>query len=188
MPQYVMQAVNGLDAAEFAAVWEEGKAAVLNNMPWAAMGKESLTEQEKLVFFYGLYTMYFGRPNGIVWKSALDGKTVAINAGVIEGDMIHWELALIGVDQNGGHSWFKADWATVARDAFWDSVGVEGWKMKIYDESSVNTIARYYEQNESDELAKGDSITRSDPAEKGKQPGMDSVFQIDVRRSSANKP
>lgn len=167
MPDYKTSLVTTFDTAEFDALWAEGKRTVLANFPFHLFAN-CKTEPEKYAFFLGIYSKFM--TEGIVWKSVLDGKTVAINAGRIiddpkKGRLIEWNAALLGYQPDGTRAWLTADWATVERDRFWAELGVKGWRQLVFDKDNSNGIVRHYKQNKATEEAKGDKVEMTDPKE-----------------------
>lgn len=176
---YLIEKTDSLDVKDLMSLWDVASHSVLRNYPfhfWPALK----TDEEKRDHFFQSFFHFLEKPDGIVWKSVLDDKIVAINAGTITDKMIHWELSIIGYDENGRRDWLSAEWATEVRNAFWKKCKVVGWKMKVVA-SPENTILRYYENNKEAEAGKGDAIEIVAPVnDKPYLPNLDSLREIDI--------
>lgn len=165
MPDYKTNLISEFNENEFDTLWEEGKHTVLHNFPFH-LWPQLRTENQKRDHFKNLYLHFLSA--GILWKSTLDGKTVALNGGRIiddpkKGRLIEWNVALLGYQPDGTRAWLVADWATAERDRFWAEIGVNGWRQKIVDLDGTNGIARHYKNNKNVEESKGNKIEMTDP-------------------------
>lgn len=176
--KYSIEKIESIDINDLLLLWSVAGHTVLLNYPFH-FWPHLKTDDEKRDHFFNGYFSLLNKPNGIVWKSTLNDKIVAINAGTVVDRIIHWELSIIGYDENGRRDWLTADWATTERNAFWERCGVDGWKMKVVS-SPQNTIVRYFEDNMIVERDKGDNIQVNEPNAANPLPFLRSLQEIDV--------
>lgn len=119
----------------FDRLWSQSKDILdSGTFPWH-LWPDVQTNEQKKAHIRKSFDYFLAK--GIVWEVQNGGLTVMYCGGRFAGDLILWELAITGLSAMSERGWMYQPSYAIARDAFWDEVGVRGWVINTPKDKAV---------------------------------------------------
>ena len=125
----------GIDDAEFDRVYADSIDAMNSGTyPWEAYLKVT-TDEEKKAHIRKLYDI--SRSNNLIIEVRDDDLLIALLLGQWHDEELMINAVLVSPDASGSKVWAYGEEYADARNAYWDSIGINGWTHRSSGEHSA---------------------------------------------------